>query len=149
MDASTPTQQQAKSKKRGRPKGSKTKEDRDVSAAKNTSSGGVAKMRGGDKKVAAVDDNYTHWKTLVPVLYDWWGPVLEEANQKNRQRIYLSEQACELPVALTFNSLAFIHQDGQFGVPLKSNPPANTGHTSFLDSKADCFSENVILKDYG
>lgn len=71
MDALTPTQQQAK--KRGRPKGSKTKEDRDASAAKTTTSGGVVnKVRGGDKKVAAVDDKYTQWKALVPVLYDWF-----------------------------------------------------------------------------
>lgn len=80
MDVSTPTQQQAK--KRGRPKGSKTKEDRDASAAKTptattttttTSSGGVvSKVRGGDKKVAVVDDKYTQWKALVPVLYDWF-----------------------------------------------------------------------------
>lgn len=70
MEASTPTQQ---AKKRGRPKGSKTKEDRDTSAAAaKTSSSDVVKMRGGDKKVGAVDDKYTQWKTLVPVLYDWF-----------------------------------------------------------------------------
>ncbi|KAH9762958.1 WD-40 repeat-containing protein MSI4 [Citrus sinensis] len=54
----------------------------------------------------AVDDKYTHWKSLVPVLYDWlanhnlvwpslscrWGPQLEQATYKNRQRLYLSEQ---------------------------------------------------------
>ncbi|ESR39783.1 WD-40 repeat-containing protein MSI4 [Citrus sinensis] len=54
----------------------------------------------------SVDDRYTQWKSLVPVLYDWlanhnlvwpslscrWGPQLEQATYKNRQRLYLSEQ---------------------------------------------------------
>lgn len=54
----------------------------------------------------SVDERYTQWKTLVPVLYDWlanhnlvwpslscrWGPQLEQATYKNRQRLYLSEQ---------------------------------------------------------
>ncbi|KAJ7955889.1 WD-40 repeat-containing protein MSI4-like [Quillaja saponaria] len=53
-----------------------------------------------------VDDKYSQWKSLVPVLYDWlanhnlvwpslscrWGPQLEQATYKNRQRLYLSEQ---------------------------------------------------------
>ncbi|WOH11269.1 hypothetical protein DCAR_0830750 [Daucus carota subsp. sativus] len=102
---STPTAQQPK--KRGRPKGSKSKEERETPSSVKSSS--VVKMRGtAEKKVvgAGVDDKYTQWKSLVPVLYDWfanhnliwpslscrWGPLLEEANQKNRQRIYLSEQ---------------------------------------------------------
>lgn len=89
---------------------------------------------------ASVDEKYTQWKSLVPVLYDWlanhnlvwpslscrcflspisrvfvfsslilglvlsnsiilfsfvhrWGPQLEQATYKNRQRLYLSEQA--------------------------------------------------------
>ncbi|XP_042383327.1 WD-40 repeat-containing protein MSI4-like [Zingiber officinale] len=55
---------------------------------------------------ATVDERYTQWKSLVPVLYDWfanhnlvwpslscrWGPQLEQATYKNRQRLYLSEQ---------------------------------------------------------
>ncbi|XP_010906367.1 WD-40 repeat-containing protein MSI4 [Elaeis guineensis] len=55
---------------------------------------------------SSVDDRYTQWKSLVPVLYDWlanhnlvwpslscrWGPQLEQATYKNRQRLYLSEQ---------------------------------------------------------
>ncbi|PNX94349.1 WD-40 repeat-containing protein MSI4-like [Trifolium pratense] len=55
---------------------------------------------------ASVDEKYTQWKSLVPVLYDWlanhnlvwpslscrWGPQLEQATYKNRQRLYLSEQ---------------------------------------------------------
>ncbi|KAK4771978.1 hypothetical protein SAY86_013753 [Trapa natans] len=54
----------------------------------------------------SVDDRYSQWKSLVPVLYDWlanhnlvwpslscrWGPQLEQATYKNRQRLYLSEQ---------------------------------------------------------
>ncbi|KAK4736153.1 hypothetical protein R3W88_010414 [Solanum pinnatisectum] len=53
-----------------------------------------------------VDERYTQWKSLVPVLYDWlanhnllwpslscrWGPQFEQATYKNRQRLYLSEQ---------------------------------------------------------
>uniref|UniRef100_A0A803NY41 Histone-binding protein RBBP4-like N-terminal domain-containing protein n=1 Tax=Cannabis sativa TaxID=3483 RepID=A0A803NY41_CANSA len=55
---------------------------------------------------ASVEERYTQWKSLVPVLYDWlanhnlvwpslscrWGPQLEQATYKNRQRLYLSEQ---------------------------------------------------------
>ncbi|KAL3639766.1 WD-40 repeat-containing protein msi4 [Castilleja foliolosa] len=54
----------------------------------------------------SVEDRYTQWKSLVPVLYDWlanhnlvwpslscrWGPQVEQATYKNRQRLYLSEQ---------------------------------------------------------
>ncbi|MCD7453819.1 WD-40 repeat-containing protein msi4 [Datura stramonium] len=54
----------------------------------------------------SVDERYTQWKSLVPVLYDWlanhnlvwpslscrWGPQFEQATYKNRQRLYLSEQ---------------------------------------------------------
>ncbi|XP_030465273.1 WD-40 repeat-containing protein MSI4 [Syzygium oleosum] len=54
----------------------------------------------------AVDEKYARWKSLVPVLYDWlanhnllwpslscrWGPQLEQATYKNRQRLYISEQ---------------------------------------------------------
>ncbi|CAK9174490.1 unnamed protein product [Ilex paraguariensis] len=63
------------------------------------------KERGG-KGQPSVDERYTQWKSLVPVLYDWlanhnlvwpslscrWGPQLEQATYKNRQRLYLSEQ---------------------------------------------------------
>ncbi|XP_057968903.1 WD-40 repeat-containing protein MSI4 [Malania oleifera] len=62
--------------------------------------------RKGAQQQHSVDDKYTHWKSLVPVLYDWlanhnllwpslscrWGPLLEQATYKNRQRLYLSEQ---------------------------------------------------------
>ncbi|KAK9734517.1 hypothetical protein RND81_04G144900 [Saponaria officinalis] len=60
----------------------------------------------GGKKEISTDEKYSQWKTLVPILYDWlanhnlvwpslscrWGPLLEEATYKNRQRLYLSEQ---------------------------------------------------------
>ncbi|KAK6284385.1 hypothetical protein POUND7_003337 [Theobroma cacao] len=59
------------------------------------------------EKGRSVEERYTQWKSLVPVLYDWlanhnlvwpslscrWGPQLEQATYKNRQRLYLSEQA--------------------------------------------------------
>ncbi|KAI5664701.1 hypothetical protein M9H77_24024 [Catharanthus roseus] len=91
-------------KKRGRPKGStKAKADSEREAS---SSGGMPRMRGSDKRNLPADEKYTQWKTLVPVLYDWlanhnlvwpslscrWGPVLEQGTYKNRQRLYLSEQ---------------------------------------------------------
>ncbi|KAL1210617.1 WD-40 repeat-containing protein MSI5 [Cardamine amara subsp. amara] len=55
---------------------------------------------------AIVDDKYSQWKTLLPILYDsfanytliWpslscrWGPQLEQAASQNQQRLYLSEQ---------------------------------------------------------
>ncbi|KZV58799.1 hypothetical protein F511_18636 [Dorcoceras hygrometricum] len=54
----------------------------------------------------SVEERYSQWKSLVPVLYDWlanhnlvwpslscrWGPKVEQATYKNRQRLYLSEQ---------------------------------------------------------
>ncbi|KAA8541687.1 hypothetical protein F0562_022839 [Nyssa sinensis] len=60
----------------------------------------------GAKAQPSVDERYTQWKSLVPVLYDWlanhnlvwpslscrWGPQLEQATYKSRQRLYLSEQ---------------------------------------------------------
>ncbi|MBA0748431.1 hypothetical protein Gogos_005249 [Gossypium gossypioides] len=81
------------------------------------------------EKGRSVEEKYTQWKSLVPVLYDWlanhnlvwpslscrsvhlnqipvstvsyvilfcffrWGPQLEQATYKTRQRLYLSEQA--------------------------------------------------------
>ncbi|CAN7070410.1 unnamed protein product [Brassica oleracea var. botrytis] len=53
-----------------------------------------------------VDNKYSQWKTLVPILYDslsnqslvWpclscrWGPQFEQALAKNQQRLYLTEQ---------------------------------------------------------
>ncbi|KAE8715226.1 WD-40 repeat-containing protein MSI4 [Hibiscus syriacus] len=61
------------------------------------------------QKARSVEEKYTQWKSLVPVLYDWlanhnlvwpslscrWGPQLEQATYKNRQRLYLSEQASD------------------------------------------------------
>ncbi|KAJ8756229.1 hypothetical protein K2173_024776 [Erythroxylum novogranatense] len=60
----------------------------------------------GAMKKRAVDDRYSQWKSLVPILYDWlanhnlvwpslscrWGPQLEQATYKTRHRLYLSEQ---------------------------------------------------------
>ncbi|XP_075095478.1 WD-40 repeat-containing protein MSI4-like [Nicotiana tabacum] len=100
METTPPSQP----KKRGRPKGSstKTKEERDKELQH--------RMRGSitDKKAAAnaIDEKYVQWKSLVPVLYDWfanhnlvwpslscrWGPIVEQGALKNRQRLYLSEQ---------------------------------------------------------
>ncbi|RYR30160.1 hypothetical protein Ahy_B01g054989 isoform B [Arachis hypogaea] len=59
---------------------------------------------------ANAEDKYNRWKAVVPVLYDWlsnhnllwpslscrWGPQLEQSHHKNRQRLYLSEQASHL-----------------------------------------------------
>ncbi|GMI88551.1 MULTICOPY SUPPRESSOR OF IRA1 4 [Hibiscus trionum] len=92
------SQQQQHAKKRGRkPKPKDEKEHQSP-----------AQMKGGKKSQQhpSVDDKYTQWKSLVPVLYDWlanhnlvwpslscrWGPQLEQATYKNRQRLYLSEQ---------------------------------------------------------
>ncbi|XVF74409.1 hypothetical protein PTKIN_Ptkin13bG0108200 [Pterospermum kingtungense] len=58
------------------------------------------------EKGRSVEERYSQWKSLVPVLYDWlanhnlvwpsqscrWGPQLEQATYKSRQRLYLSEQ---------------------------------------------------------
>ncbi|GAV87947.1 WD40 domain-containing protein/CAF1C_H4-bd domain-containing protein [Cephalotus follicularis] len=66
----------------------------------------MEKGKGGGREERSVDDRYTQWKSLVPVLYDWlanhnlvwpslscrWGPQVEQATYKNRQRLYLSEQ---------------------------------------------------------
>ncbi|KAL7617306.1 WD-40 repeat-containing protein MSI4 [Lactuca sativa] len=63
----------------------------------------AGKVGGG---LPSVDARYTQWKYLVPILYDWlanhnllwpslscrWGPQIEQATYKNRQRLYLSEQ---------------------------------------------------------
>ncbi|KAK6941374.1 WD40 repeat [Dillenia turbinata] len=54
-----------------------------------------------------INDEYEQWKTTIPVLYDWfanhnlvwpslscrWGPVVQQATYKNKQRLYLCEQA--------------------------------------------------------
>ncbi|KAF2531618.1 hypothetical protein F2Q70_00029147 [Brassica cretica] len=65
-----------------------------------------SQQSGGKKTKQSVDEKYTQWKGLVPILYDWlanhnlvwpslscrWGPQLDQATYKNRQRLYLSEQ---------------------------------------------------------
>ncbi|KAM3380098.1 WD-40 repeat-containing protein MSI4 isoform X1 [Capsicum galapagoense] len=70
--------------------------------------GRTDKGGGGEEEEAlqSVEERYTEWKSLIPVLYDWlanhnlvwpslscrWGPQFEQATYKNRQRLYLSEQ---------------------------------------------------------
>lgn len=95
MESSIPASQP---KKRGRKKSLKAKEDKD------SSSSSAGKMKRSSS--AAIDEKYIQWKSLVPVLYDWfsnhnllwpslscrWGPVLEQGSFKNRQRIYISER---------------------------------------------------------
>ncbi|KAL2332282.1 hypothetical protein Fmac_019863 [Flemingia macrophylla] len=63
-------------------------------------------MKDKAKGLCRVEERYTQWKSLVPVLYDWlanhnlvwpslscrWGPLLDQATYKNRHRLYLSEQ---------------------------------------------------------
>ncbi|KAF2302700.1 hypothetical protein GH714_001234 [Hevea brasiliensis] len=86
-------------KKRGRKPKPKDEKDQQQQSA--------GKMKEGKKiQQPSVDEKYTQWKSLVPVLYDWlanhnlvwpslscrWGPQLEQATYKNRQRLYLSEQ---------------------------------------------------------
>ncbi|EPS57541.1 hypothetical protein M569_17276 [Genlisea aurea] len=53
-----------------------------------------------------VEERYSQWKSMVPVLYDWlanhnlvwpslscrWGPQIEQSTYKSKQRLYLSEQ---------------------------------------------------------
>nr|GEX50425.1 WD-40 repeat-containing protein MSI4 [Tanacetum cinerariifolium] len=59
-----------------------------------------------NSKTTVVNEKYSHWKEVVPILYDWianhnlvwpslscrWGPLLEQSKHKNKQRLYLSEQ---------------------------------------------------------
>ncbi|PKI49068.1 WD-40 repeat-containing protein MSI4-like [Punica granatum] len=86
-------------KKRGRkPKPKEERKEEQSKAAKESS--------GRRSHSHAADEKYTQWKSLVPVLYDWlanhnlvwpslscrWGPQLEQATYKNRQRLYISEQ---------------------------------------------------------
>ncbi|XP_024959239.1 WD-40 repeat-containing protein MSI4-like [Cynara cardunculus var. scolymus] len=100
-EASSPLSQP---KKRGRPKGSKkiTREEREISGLKMRDRASAV----GNKKAAVVDEKYNNWKSVVPILYDWlanhnlvwpslscrWGPLLEQSKNKNKQRLYLSEQ---------------------------------------------------------
>ncbi|KAK9274931.1 hypothetical protein L1049_022186 [Liquidambar formosana] len=90
-----------KRERREKQKKTKAKEEKTEAGG-----GGGAKMKERGKASAQVDEKYSQWKSLVPVLYDWlanhnlvwpslscrWGPQLEQATYKNRQRLYLSEQ---------------------------------------------------------
>uniref|UniRef100_A0A2P2KLG7 Uncharacterized protein MANES_16G101900 n=1 Tax=Rhizophora mucronata TaxID=61149 RepID=A0A2P2KLG7_RHIMU len=90
-------------KKRGRkpkPKDEKDQQQQQQQSAGKTKEGKKAQQ-------PSIDDKYTQWKALVPLLYDWlanhnlvwpslscrWGPQLERSTYKNKQRLYLSEQA--------------------------------------------------------
>ncbi|VVA99685.1 unnamed protein product [Arabis nemorensis] len=74
-----------------------------------------------------VDDKYSQWKTLVPILYDslanhnlvWpslscrWGPQFEQAASKNQQRLYLSEQTNgSVPNTLVIASCEAVKRQG-------------------------------------
>uniref|UniRef100_A0A2P2KLG2 Uncharacterized protein MANES_16G101900 n=1 Tax=Rhizophora mucronata TaxID=61149 RepID=A0A2P2KLG2_RHIMU len=89
-------------KKRGRkpkPKDEKDQQQQQQQSAGKTKEGKKAQQ-------PSIDDKYTQWKALVPLLYDWlanhnlvwpslscrWGPQLERSTYKNKQRLYLSEQ---------------------------------------------------------
>ncbi|KAI3667329.1 hypothetical protein L6452_42382 [Arctium lappa] len=66
-EASSPLSSQPK--KRGRPKGSKkiTTQDRENSGLNMRDRATAA----GNKKTVVVDEKYNHWKSVVPILYDW------------------------------------------------------------------------------
>ncbi|XP_039041408.1 WD-40 repeat-containing protein MSI4-like [Hibiscus syriacus] len=100
MESSQPQQQQQQGpKKRGRKPKPKDEKDQQQQSAGKTKEGKKSQQ-------PSVDEKYTQWKSLVPVLYDWlanhnlvwpslscrWGPQLEQATYKSRQRLYLSEQ---------------------------------------------------------
>nr|KYP59305.1 WD-40 repeat-containing protein MSI4 [Cajanus cajan] len=104
----TPPQQVVKKKEtRGRkpkPKDEKKEEQQHAKALKEGRK--TQQQHQQQQQQPSVDEKYTQWKSLVPVLYDWlanhnlvwpslscrWGPQLEQATYKNRQRLYLSEQ---------------------------------------------------------
>ncbi|GMH04081.1 hypothetical protein Nepgr_005920 [Nepenthes gracilis] len=92
--------------KRGRKRKAKVEVEPPPAAEAERENSSGAKMRGKQQQQSTVDEKYVQWKSLVPVLYDWlanhnlvwpslscrWGPQLEQAKYKNRQRLYLSEQ---------------------------------------------------------
>ena len=61
---------------------------------------------GGVTNSMSVEERYSQWKSLVPVLYDWfanhnlvwpsqscrWGSIIDHGTYKNRHRLYLAEQ---------------------------------------------------------
>uniref|UniRef100_M4F6K7 Histone-binding protein RBBP4-like N-terminal domain-containing protein n=1 Tax=Brassica campestris TaxID=3711 RepID=M4F6K7_BRACM len=89
-------------KKRGRKPKNKDESQEQISGGKMKESGKKTKQQ----EEQSVDEKYSQWKGLVPILYDWlanhnlvwpslscrWGPQLDQATYKNRQRLYLSEQ---------------------------------------------------------
>ncbi|PWA49750.1 nucleosome/chromatin assembly factor group C5 [Artemisia annua] len=104
MAEDEPKQSQLLPKKRGRPK--KEENSGDVISIVSPK---MRETTGGKNKTTVktvVDEKYSHWKSVVPILYDWlanhnlvwpslscrWGPLLEQSKHKNKQRLYLSEQ---------------------------------------------------------
>ncbi|KAM7256987.1 hypothetical protein ACFE04_012728 [Oxalis oulophora] len=102
-------------KKRGRKPKSKEEDDNNINISSSTTPINQSQTKMKDtptnnkrsqQQQASIDDKYTQWKSLVPILYDWlanhnlvwpslscrWGPQLDKATYKNRQRLYLSEQ---------------------------------------------------------
>ncbi|KAK7281211.1 hypothetical protein RIF29_08989 [Crotalaria pallida] len=108
----TPQQQQQQQQgstvvKKKETRGRKPKpKDPDQQQHSKSSSKKTQQQQHHNQQHPSVDEKYSQWKSLVPVLYDWlanhnlvwpslscrWGPQLEQATYKNRQRLYLSEQ---------------------------------------------------------
>ncbi|ESW10721.1 hypothetical protein PHAVU_009G232200 [Phaseolus vulgaris] len=104
----TPPQQGVVKKKETRGRKPKPKDDKkeEHSKTKEGRKTQQYQQQQQQQQQPSVDEKYTQWKSLVPVLYDWlanhnlvwpslscrWGPQLEQATYKNRQRLYLSEQ---------------------------------------------------------
>ncbi|KAI4344513.1 hypothetical protein L6164_011730 [Bauhinia variegata] len=100
------TQQQPGVVKKKETRGRKPKPKDDKKEDQQQQQSGKMKEGKKSQQHHSVDEKYTQWKSLVPVLYDWlanhnlvwpslscrWGPQLEQATYKNRQRLYLSEQ---------------------------------------------------------
>ncbi|XP_071723057.1 WD-40 repeat-containing protein MSI4-like [Rutidosis leptorrhynchoides] len=101
MESPPPAAETPLPKKRGRKPNPKFE-----SAASRSQSKMKDGKRSQHQQQSSVDDDYTQWKGIVPVLYDWlanhnlvwpslscrWGPQLDQGTYKNRQRLYLSEQ---------------------------------------------------------
>ncbi|CAL5442853.1 unnamed protein product [Camellia sinensis] len=105
-------------RKRGRPRKEKPKEEREREESVAEKMREKAEKKPQQQQQSPIDDKYSQWKSLVPVLYDWlanhnlvwpslscrslmelqsvntlgWGPQLEQGKFRNCQRLYLSEQ---------------------------------------------------------
>ncbi|THG07756.1 hypothetical protein TEA_015570 [Camellia sinensis var. sinensis] len=101
-------------RKRGRPRKEKPKEEREREESVAEKMREKAEKKPQQQQQSPIDDKYSQWKSLVPVLYDWlanhnlvwpslscrWGPQLEQGKFRNCQRLYLSEQASYFLVAV-------------------------------------------------